>query len=146
MDLFTESKIGLELKGGTLSVVDSSLDKPYSHHRDLVGYFGSGKQHGVVKGITLITLYYTAVRGHHRPVNYRIYDKAEGKTKNDYFQEMLADVLAWGLEPAVVTGDSGSYKCRFFYIPPAGSANGGLSEGTGTAGQGSGCPWPRGNG
>jgi NitT/TauT family transport system ATP-binding protein len=61
----------------------------------------------VVKGINLITLYYTAVRGQHRPVNYRIYDKADGKTKNDYFQEMLADVLAWGLEPALVTGDSG---------------------------------------
>ena len=34
-------------------------------------------------------------------------DKTEHKTKNDYFQEMLADVLAWGLEPAFVTGDSG---------------------------------------
>ncbi len=28
------------------------------------------------------------------------------KTKNDYFQEMLVEVLAWGLEPAFVTGDS----------------------------------------
>jgi len=106
VDLFNESKLGLELKGGTLSVDDSVLDKPYSHHMDLVGYFWSGKHHGVVKGINLITLYYTDVRGQHRPVNYRIYDKAEGKTKNDYFQEMLAEVLAWGLEPAFVTGDS----------------------------------------
>ena len=107
MDLFNESKLGLELKGGTLSVDDSVLDKPYSHPMDLVGYFWSGKHHGVVKGINLITLYYTAVRGQHRPVNYRIDDKADGKTKNDYVQEMLADVLAWGLEPALVTGDSG---------------------------------------
>ena len=106
LDLFNESKIGLELKGGTLNVDDSILDKPYSHHMALVGYFWSGKHHRVVKGINLITLYYTDVRGQHRPVNYRIYDKAEGKTKNDYFQEMFAEVLAWGLEPAVVTGDS----------------------------------------
>ena len=28
------------------------------------------------------------------PVNYRIYDKSEGKTKNDYFREMLIEVLA----------------------------------------------------
>ncbi len=60
----------------------------------------------MVNGINLITLYYSAVYGQHRPVNYRLYDKAEGKTKNDYFQDMFADVLAWGLEPAVVTGDS----------------------------------------
>ena len=48
-DLFNESKIGLELKGGTLSADDSVLDKPYSHHMNLVGYFWSGKHHRVVK-------------------------------------------------------------------------------------------------
>jgi hypothetical protein len=106
LDLFNESKRGLELKGGTLSVDDSVLDKPYSHQMALVGYFWSGKHHRVVKGINLITLYYTDVHGQHRPVNYRLYDKAEGKTKNDYFQDMFVEVLAWGLEPAMVTGDS----------------------------------------
>ncbi len=40
------------------------------------------------------------------PVNCRIYDKPEGKTKNGCFQEMLIDVLAWGLKPAFVTGGS----------------------------------------
>ena len=35
-----------------------------------------------------------------------MYDKSEGKTKNDYFQDMLDEVLTWGLEPAMVTGDS----------------------------------------
>jgi hypothetical protein len=43
-------------------------------------------------------------------VNFRVVNKGEGKTKNDYFQEMLAEVLAWGLEPAFVTGDSW-YSC-----------------------------------
>ena len=112
-DLFNESTRGLALKGGTLSVDDSVLDKPYSHQMTLVGYFWSGKHHRVVKGINLvvkginlITLYYTDVYGQHRPVNYRLYDKADGKTKNDYFQDMLAEVRAWGLEPAVVTGDA----------------------------------------
>jgi hypothetical protein len=106
LDLFNESKIGLNLKGGTLSVDDSVLDKPYSYNVDLVGYFWSGKHHKVVKGINLITLYYTDIHGQHRPINYRIYDKADGKTKNEYFQDMLAEVLKWGLEPAFVTGDS----------------------------------------
>lgn len=105
-DLFNESIRGLALKGGILSVDDSVLDKPYSHHMRLVGYFWSGKHHRVVKGINLITLYYTDVHGQHRPVNDRLYDKTDGKTKNDYFQDMLAEVRVWGLEPAVVTGDA----------------------------------------
>jgi hypothetical protein len=109
-DLFNEAKAMLNLKGGTLSVDDSVLDKPYSQYMALVGYFWSGKHHGTVKGINLITLYYTDPQGQHQPVNFRVYDKAEGKTKNDYFLDMLAEVLAWGLEPGLVTGDSW-YSC-----------------------------------
>ena len=103
-DLFNE--VRSNLRGGTLSVDDSVLDKPYSQLTDLIGYFWSGKHHCVVKGINLITLYYTDPQGQHQPINYRIYDKTANKTKNDYFQEMLAEVLAWGLKPAFVTGDS----------------------------------------
>ena len=55
-------------------------------------------------------LHYTDIAGRHMPVNYRIGDKSEGKTKNDYFREMLLDVLAWGLKPAFVTGDAW-YSC-----------------------------------
>lgn len=40
------------------------------------------------------------------PINYRIYDKKEGKTKNDYFREMILEVINWGLKPSIVTGDS----------------------------------------
>lgn len=105
-DLFNEAKGNINLIGGTLSVDDSVLDKPYSQKMALVGYFWSGKHHRVVKGINLITLYYTDVAGNHFPVSYRVYDKEDGKTKNDYFLDMLDEVLAWGLKPAFVTGDS----------------------------------------
>jgi len=105
-DLFNEVKTGLNLKGGVLSVDDSVLDKPYSYQVAFVGHFWSGKHHRTVKGINLVTLYYCDVDGQHQPVNYRMVDKAEGKTKNEYFREMLAEVLAWGLEPAYITGDS----------------------------------------
>ena len=73
--------------------------------------FGRASNHYTVKGINLITLYYTDVHGQHLPVNFRVYDKSEGKTKNDYFPDMLEEVLAWGLKPAWGTGDSG-YKWR----------------------------------
>ena len=109
-DLFNEASRQLNLKGGTVNVDDSTLDKPYSHQMELVGHFWSGKHHRVVKGINLITLYYTDPQGRSLPINYRIYDKAEGKTKNDYYLDMLAEALSWGLEPAFATGDSW-YSC-----------------------------------
>ena len=104
-DMFDEAKTMLNLAGGILSVDDSVLDKPYSHYIGYVGYFYSGKHHAVVKGINLITLYYTDIHGNHQPINFRIYDKSEHKTKNDYFLEMLAEVLAWGINPSFVTMD-----------------------------------------
>ena len=109
-DLFDEAKRLLNLVGGTLSVDDSVLDKPYSHHMELVAYFWSGKHHRVVKGLNLVTLYYTDPQGRHLPVDFRVYDKADGKTKNDYFLDMLSEVLEWGLKPAFSTGDSW-YSC-----------------------------------
>lgn len=106
LDLFDESKRSLELKGGTLSVDDSVLDKPYAQSINSVGHFWSGKHHAVVKGINLITMYYTDSKGSHFPVNFRVYDKSENKTKNDYFLEMLEELISWGLKPAAITGDS----------------------------------------
>ena len=109
-DVFNEAAEDLCLCGGTVSVDDSVLDKPYSYSVALVGHFWSGKHHKAVKGINLSTLYYTDPTGRHMPVNYRVYDKSEGKTKNDYFRDMLIEVLAWGLKPSFVTGDSW-YSC-----------------------------------
>lgn len=107
-DLFNENKIELNLDGGVLSVDDSVLDKLYSNpeHAKLIDYYWSGKHHRAVKGINLVTLFYTDVNGICLPVNYRIYDKSLNKTKNDYFREMLTEVINWGLIPKIVTGDA----------------------------------------
>ena len=107
-DLYDKEFNKIEPVGGVLSVDDSVLDKPYMNPNKaaLIGNFWSGKHKRVVKGVNLITLFYTDIHGVSVPVNYRLYDKAEGKTKNDYFIEMLHEVLAWGLKPAWVTGDS----------------------------------------
>jgi SRSO17 transposase len=96
------------LEGGTLSVDDTVLDKPYSQEgkTELVGYFWSGKQGRAVKGICLVTLLYTDIKGLRLPVDFRIVDKAKGKTKNELFREMVREVLGWGLRPALVSADS----------------------------------------
>jgi len=106
--LFDEVKGHIVLTNGTLSGDDTVIDKPYSNPSltELIGYFWSGLHHRVVKGIQLITLYYTDPSGKSLPVNYRIYDKQEGKTKNEYLREMIAEVLSWGLQPNIVSGDT----------------------------------------
>ena len=98
----------INLVCGTLSGDDPVIDKPYSNPSltELIGYFWSGKHHRIVKGIQLITLYYTDVSGKSVPLNYRIYNKQEGKTKNDYLREMLQEVLDWGGKPKMVTTDA----------------------------------------
>jgi hypothetical protein len=107
-DLFEEARPLLALEGGTLSVDDTVLDKPYSREgkTELVGYFWSGKQGRAVKGLCLVTLLYTDPQGVCLPVNFRLVDKAEGKTKNELFREMVEEVLGWGLRPALVSADS----------------------------------------
>ena len=107
-DLFDEIKPDINLIGGTVSGDDTVIEKPYSapEKAELINYFWSGKSHSVVKGINLITLYYTDPEGKSVPVNYRIYNKKEEKTKNDYFREMMTEVLDWGLTPLMVTGDA----------------------------------------
>lgn len=107
-DLFEKASCHLKLFGGTLSIDDTVLDKPYTDvsSNNLISFFYSGKHHKPVKGINLITLYYTDTTGISLPVNFRIYLKEDGKTKNEYFRDMVSEVLKWGLKPDVVTGDS----------------------------------------
>ena len=107
-DLFVKIKPHINLANGTLSGDDTVIDKPYSDPQltELIGYFWSGKHHRVVKGIQLISLYYTDSSGKSVPINYRIYDKQEDKTKNDYLREMIIEVLDWGLKPKTVTTDA----------------------------------------
>jgi hypothetical protein len=107
-DLFALVEKFINLEGGILSVDDTVIEKLYSNpkHAELIGYFWSGKYHQVIKGLNLIILYYRDKSEKQVPVNYRIYDPEEGKTKNEYFREMVEEVTSWGLKPRLVTGDS----------------------------------------
>jgi len=118
-DLFDEVKLHINLVGGTLSADDTVIDKPHSDPKltELITYIYSGRHHRTVKGIQLITLYYSDLSGKSVPVNYRIYDKQDGQTKNDYLRDMITEVLHWGLEPENVTTDawySSKRNLKFF--------------------------------
>lgn len=106
--LFKSIQDSIDLVGGILTVDDSVLDKPYTKHgtTELVGRFYSGKHHRVVQGINIIALFYTSKNGYSVPVNFRVYQKSDQKTKNDYFQEMVRELWNWGLRPKWVTADS----------------------------------------
>lgn len=107
-ELFEKIHSAIELTGGVLSVDDTVVDKPYSDPQstELVAYFWSGRHHKTVKGINLLVLHYTDPKGISVPVNWRVYRHKEGKTKNDYFQDMCREVFSWGLRPCFVTMDS----------------------------------------
>jgi hypothetical protein len=104
--VWLEAKTQVRLNQGILVLDDSTLDKPFAKHMELVGRHWSGKHHAVVSGINLITLLWTdgdrAV-----PTDYRIFDKAkDGLTKNDHFTEMIKSAKQRGFCPSMVCFDS----------------------------------------
>ena len=130
-DLFEENKAHINLCGGKLSGDDTVIEKLYSQQEktELIGYYWSGKHHKAIKGINLITLYYTDVNGVSVPINYRIYKRSEGKTKNDYLREMVCEVISWGIKASYITTDSwysSKQNLKFF-------KNQGLNFGVGLA-------------
>lgn len=106
-DLWSEVKEKLDLIGGVLSADDTVIEKMDSdvNKTYLLGYYWSGKHKKAIKGINLITLYYTDEKGTSMPVNYRLYDPRDGKTKNDYLREMIEEVISWGLLASTITTD-----------------------------------------
>lgn len=91
---------------GVLILDDSTLDKPYAQHMDLVCWHWSGKHHDVVKGINLLTLVWND-GDTLQPCDYRIYNKSkDGLTKNDLFRQMLDVAKERGFAPECVLFDS----------------------------------------
>lgn len=104
--LWQEAKAFVNLRQGLLILDDTTLDKPYARRMDLVTYHWSGKHQGVVKGIALLTLLWTAGQAL-IPCDFRVYDKPQGgQTKNDHFQQMLQQAKKRGFAPECVLMDS----------------------------------------
>ena len=107
-DLFNQIQKIINLTGGILSVDDTVIEKIYSDPKnaELMSYFWSGNSPKTLIGLNLISLYYSDINGNSVPINYRIYDQKEEKTTNDYFREMVSEIISWGVKPRIVTGDS----------------------------------------
>lgn len=104
--LWTEVSSLVSLTSGYLVLDDSTLDKPYGPHIELVTRHWSGKHRAVVEGINLITLLWTdgdrAI-----PIDWRVFDKSrDGLTKNDHLCQMLHTARERGFEPECVLWDS----------------------------------------
>jgi putative transposase len=103
--LWADARPDVRLACGVLVLDDSVLDKPYARKTDLVRHQWSGKHHGVVKGIGLLTLLWTD-GDRHLPCDYRVYDKpGDGKTKNDHFRDLLTAAQDRGFAPECVLFD-----------------------------------------
>ncbi len=102
--LWVEAKPLVVRRRGVLIIDDSTLAKLYARKIELVTRHWSGKHHEVITGINLITLLWTD--GDRKiPVDYRIYSKADGKTKNDHFWEMMLMARGRGFAPDSVLFD-----------------------------------------
>lgn len=103
--LWNEVAAYVHRRQGVLVLDDSTLDKPYARHMQLVGYHWSGKHHRVVKGINLLTLLWTD-GDCLLPCDYRVAHKpADHKTKNDHFAELLTEAQRRNFQPECVLFD-----------------------------------------
>jgi putative transposase len=102
--LWLEAEPQLNRAAGVLVADDSTLDKPYAKHIDLVGRHWSGKHHAVVQGINLVSVLWTD-GDRHIPCDYRLYHKPDGATKNDHFRAMMHTAHERGFQPRCVLFD-----------------------------------------
>ncbi len=142
--LWREARTLVRRDEGLLINDDSTLDKPYAREMELVTRHWSGKHRRVVSGINLTTLLWTDGDAL-VPTDFRVYDKADGLTKNEHFRAMLGTAHARGFAPRFVCFDSWysslenlkaarSYQWRWFtrlkgnrLVNPDGSGNVALS-------------------
>ena len=121
----------VERDEGLLILDDTTLDKPYANKIEHVTWHWSGKHGKAVKGINLLTLLWRgsaeedssseddsseddsseeedpekASREPHVPCDFRLYEK-DGKTKNEYFRDMLDRAAEREFAPEIVLFDS----------------------------------------
>ena len=104
-DLWKHVQAQVHMKS-SLIIDDTTLDKRWSPHNELVDFHWSGNEHKVTRGISLVNLLAT----HDDdciPVDYRVYEGKKGDTnKNEHSIDMLKIAKQRGFEPDFVMADS----------------------------------------
>ena len=109
----------VKLDSGYLVADDSTLDKPYGPHIELVTRHWSGKHRAVVEGINLITLLWTD-GDISIPVDCCVFDQeSDGLSKNDHLRQMLETAREHGFKPDCVLWDSWYSSLGNFKMFPA---------------------------
>jgi hypothetical protein len=104
-ELWIEAEPVVAKAHGVLVIDDSTLDKPHAQHMALVTRHWSGSHRRVVRGINLITLLWT--NGDRKiPVDYRVFNKADSRTKHDHFWDLLLTAKSRGFSPQYVLFDT----------------------------------------
>lgn len=94
MSTLVKEPVGCALKSGVIRVAE--LVKPDCR----------SKLSQVGQCLQIIVLYYFEPHCNPYVVNYRIYNCLEGKSKDEHLQEMLEDLLRWGIKISMLTGES----------------------------------------
>lgn len=118
--LWQEVEPPVNRRQGCLVIDDSTLDKPYARHIELVTRHWSGKHKAVVLGINLATLLWTNGDAA-LPCDCRLYGeevKADGepKTKNESFRGMITTAKERGFHPEMVCIDSWYSRKRIAFL------------------------------
>src|SRR5262249_1767815 len=103
--LWVEAEPLVQTNRGLLIVDDSTLDKLYARKIELVTRHWSGKHKKPVRGINLITTLWSD--GDRKiTVDYRVFSKADGKSKHDHFWDMMLTAKGRGFSPGYVLFDA----------------------------------------
>ena len=104
--LWQEARPQIRPDDGLWVLDDSTPDKPYARHIELVHPHWSGKHHRVVDGINLLTLLWTD-GDRHVPGDWAVDDKPNDRlSKNAHFRTLLRRLRDRGLTPRCVCFDS----------------------------------------
>ena len=105
----------VDVKSGYLIADDTILDKPRGPKIEGVGFHYSGKHKRSVRGLYLLSLVWTDGK-YVFPVDFRVYNKDDGVTKNEHLRDMLKTAKERRFTPKMRMFDSWYSSCETLHL------------------------------